>query len=79
MGRLPRCLSPYQKMIFGLGAVGSDVPDDHATKRLLGRRSGIGTASTCEPAKRNRVAPRAKCAPGRVAVRIVRLIRGSAR
>jgi WD40 repeat protein len=33
MGRLPRCLSPYQKMTFGLVYdVGSDVPDDHATK-----------------------------------------------
>ena len=33
LARLPRCLSPYQKMTFGLAdAVGSDVPDDHATK-----------------------------------------------
>ena len=33
MGRLRRCLSPYQKMTFGLAdAVGSDVPDNHATK-----------------------------------------------
>ena len=39
-------------------------------RRLLGQRGGIGTASACEPAKRNRVAPRAKCAPGRVAVRL---------
>jgi hypothetical protein len=29
-------------------------------------RGGIGTASACELAKWNRVAPRAKCAPGRV-------------
>jgi WD40 repeat protein len=33
LAKLPRCLSPYQKMTFGLvDAVGSDVPDDHATK-----------------------------------------------
>ena len=33
LAKLPRCLSPYQKMIFGLvDDVGSDVPDDHATK-----------------------------------------------
>ena len=32
-GHLPRCLSPYQRMTFGLvDAAGSDAPDDHATK-----------------------------------------------
>ncbi len=33
VARLPRCLSPLQKMTFGLAeTAGSDVPDDHATK-----------------------------------------------
>ncbi|HME27037.1 MAG TPA: trypsin-like peptidase domain-containing protein [Acetobacteraceae bacterium] len=33
MTRLPRCLSLYQKMTFGLAVdTGADVPDDHATK-----------------------------------------------
>jgi WD40 repeat protein len=33
LARLPRCLSPYQRMTFGLvEAAGPDVPDDHATK-----------------------------------------------
>ena len=33
LARLPRCLSPYQRMAFGLvEAIGPDVPDDHATK-----------------------------------------------
>ncbi len=31
--RLPHCLSPYQRMTFGLSdPTGSDVPDNHATK-----------------------------------------------
>jgi WD40 repeat protein len=33
LARLPRCLSPHQKVAFGIeDATGSDVPDDHATK-----------------------------------------------
>ena len=36
-------------------------------RRLLGQRGGIGTAPICEADRPTRVAPRAKCAPGRVA------------
>jgi len=32
LARLPRCLSPRQKVTFGLVDAGSDIADDHATQ-----------------------------------------------
>jgi hypothetical protein len=47
-------------------------------RRLLGQRGRIGTALTCEADRPTRVAPRAKCAPGRVAARLQGRRRSSA-